>query len=208
MCRAPGQDGAREQKGSGRVDAQVALPERGVGLGERRRLGDARVVDEDVDRAEARGDRGDAARDRALVGHVEHERECLDAEADDRGRRRGDLIGRSCGDGDLTAFSSQRQRDLTTDAAAGAGDEGDRLRGRPRHGLSTQNRKKRGRLPDASSRAGSVRQRTRGVLLLLRDWPLVDDADAQPASATNSSRSTTERRRRFMRPFYRGIRYI
>ena len=55
----------------------------------------------------------------------------------DRGGGRVHLIGRARGDGHVTAFPGQRQRDLTTDAAAGAGDEGDRLRGRARHGLST-----------------------------------------------------------------------
>jgi hypothetical protein len=110
----------------------------------------------------------------------------------------------------VAALPGQRQRDLTTDAAAAAGDEGDRLRGRARHGLSAQKRKKRGRVPDASSRDGSDRHRTRGGalprdagLLLLR----LDDEDAQPVSATRHSKNTSERRR-FMRPFYRGIRYI
>jgi hypothetical protein len=37
---------------------------------------------------------------------------------------------------------------------------------------------------------------------------LLDDAEAQPASATNRNSSASERGRRFMRPFYRGIRYI
>ena len=111
----------------------------------------------------------------------------------------------------MTAFPGERQRDLTTDAAAGAGDEGDRLRRRAHHGLSAQNRKKRGRLPDASSRDGSVKQRTRGELLSRDALPLRlldDDADVQPASATNITSSASERRRRFMRPFYPGIGYI
>ena len=164
-----GQHDAREQVGSGRVDPQVALPEHCVGLGERRRLGDARVVDEDVDPAEARHDRRNPLRDRALVGHVEHERHRRHTEAGDRRRRRFHLIGRPRGDRDGAAFPGQRQRDLTADAASGAGDERDRLTGRIRHGLSAQNRKKSGRVPDALSRAGSVRQRTRGELLLLED---------------------------------------
>jgi hypothetical protein len=46
---------------------------------------------------------------------------------------------------------------------------------------------------------------SRGALL---EPPLFDDADPQPASATNITSSASERRRRFMRPFYRGIRYI
>ena len=206
-----GQHGAREQVGPGRVDVQVALPECRVGLGERRRLGDPRVVDEDVDPAQARHDRRDSSRDRALVGHVEHERHRRHPEAGDRRRRRFHLIGRPRGDRDGAAFPGQRQRDLTADAASGAGDERDRLTGRIRHGLSAQNRKKSGRLVDALSRPESVRQRTRGGLLLEGRLGLddgLDDEDAQPASARNSNSSTSERGRRFMRPFYRGIRYI
>jgi hypothetical protein len=69
-------------------------------------------------------------------------------------------------------------------------------------------------VPDASSRAGFDKQRTRGgllsrgALLLLPPPPLLlDDAGAQPASATTNSKSVSEPRR-FMRSFYRGIRYI
>jgi hypothetical protein len=68
-----------------------------------------------------------------------------------------------------------------------------------------QKRKNIGRLPDASSRDGFDRQRTRGGLLsrgalLLPLLRLLDDAGAQPANATTNSKSTSERRR-FIRPF-------
>jgi hypothetical protein len=53
----------------------VTVPQRLVRLGERRRFGDAGVVDEDVDRTELCGDGGDGLRDSALVGDVEDERE-------------------------------------------------------------------------------------------------------------------------------------
>src|SRR5437899_871842 len=152
-----------------------------------------------------------SSRDRALVGHVEQERHRRHPEAGDRRRRRFHLIGRPRGDRDGATFPGQRQRDLTADAASGAGDERDRLTGRIRHGLSAQNRKKSGRLVDALSRPESVRQRTRGGPLLDGRLALddgLDDEDAQPASARNSNSSASEHGRRFMRPFYRGIRYI
>jgi hypothetical protein len=44
---------------------------------------------------------------------------------------------------------------------------------------------------------------SRGGLLLR----LPDDVEAQPANATNNSDSATAPRG-FMRPFYRGLRYI
>jgi hypothetical protein len=64
-------------------------------------------------------------------------------------------------------------------------------------------------VPDALSRDGSDKQRTRGGVLsrgglLLR---LLDDEEAQPANATNNSDNATAPRG-FMRPFYRGIGYI
>jgi hypothetical protein len=114
-------------------------------------------------------------------------------------------------DRDRAALTRQRQRDLAADAAAGAGDERDRLRGGKGHGLSTQKRKSIGRLVDWLSRDGSVKQRTRGLLPLLLGGGLeLDDDVAQPASATSATTqsSASEREGRFMRPFYRGIRYI
>src|SRR4030095_13091387 len=108
-----------------------------------------------------------------------------DAEVRDRGGGRVHLIGRARGDGHVTAFPGQGARDLTTDAAAPAGDAGGRSRGRARHGRSAQNRKTRGRVPDALSRDGSDKQRTRGGVLsrgglLLR---LVDAREGQTGEA-------------------------
>jgi len=114
------------------------------------------------------------------------------------------LISRARRDRDRASLARQGQRDLATDAAAGAGDERDRLRGGVGHGLSAQKRKNIGRLVDWLSRDGSVKQRTRGLLLLLLGGGLeLDDEAAQPASAAREKRksSASEHEGRFMRPF-------
>ena len=200
-----GQDGAREHIGPGRVDAQVTVPEGRLGLRDGRRLGDPRVVDEDVDCAERGADIVDRPRDGVGVAHVQHERHRLHAEPAEGIGGRLHLIGRSRTDRDVTAFAGQRERDFSTDAATAAGDKGD-PRHRCVHGLSTQNKKMSGRLVDRSSRTGSDRQRTRGELLL---WaPPSGGAVAHPARIASQTSSTIERRDQFMRPFYRGIGYI
>src|SRR5439155_4260136 len=109
-------------------------------------------------------------------------------------------------DRDRAPFAPERQRDLTADTAAAAGDEGDLSLRPARHGLSMQNRKNSGRpVTEASSRDGSDRQRTRGEPP--RDSRL-DGAAAQPASTVAEMSSAIARRAHFMRPFYRGIGYI
>jgi len=98
----------------------------------------------------------------------------------------------------VAPFAGQRERDFSTDPAGAPGDEGD-PRHRHAHGLSTQKKKKRGRLVDVSSRVGSVRQRTRGELLLWGAPP--DGRVAHPASIPSKTSSAIERRDQFMRSF-------
>jgi hypothetical protein len=99
----------------------------------------------------------------------------------------------------VAAFTSQRQRDFSSDAARGAGDQRDACR-RRRQGLSAQKRKNIGRLVDWLSRLGSVRQRTVGVCALLCD-ELPPETLSQPVSATSTTSGARERCAHFMRPF-------
>jgi hypothetical protein len=99
----------------------------------------------------------------------------------------------------VAAFTSQRQRDLSSDAASGAGDQRDACR-RRRQGLSAQNKKNIGRLIDWLSRAGSDRQRTVGVCALLCDESPPETV-SQPPSATSKTSGASECRGHFMRPF-------
>jgi hypothetical protein len=99
----------------------------------------------------------------------------------------------------VAAFTSQRQRDLSSDAASGAGDQRDAC-GRRRQGLSAQKKKNIGRLIDWLSRLGSDRQRTVGVGALLCD-ELPPETVSHPASAASMSSGAIERQAQFMRPF-------
>jgi len=98
----------------------------------------------------------------------------------------------------MAPFAGQRERDFSTDPASAPGDESD-PRHRHTHGLSTQKKKKRGRLVDVSSRVGSVRQRTRGELLLWGAPP--DGRVAHPVIIPSKTSSAIERRDQFMRSF-------
>jgi hypothetical protein len=99
----------------------------------------------------------------------------------------------------VAAFTSQRQRDLSSDAASGAGDQRDAGRGR-RQGLSAQKRKNIGRLVDWLSRLGSDRQRTVGDCALFCDESPPETV-SQPPSATSKTSGASEGRGHFMRPF-------
>jgi len=101
----------------------------------------------------------------------------------------------------VAAFTSQRQRDLSSDPAPSAGDQRDACR-RPRQGLSAQKRKNIGRLVDWLSRLGSVRQRTLGLgAVLCDDEPPPLETVSHPVSATSKISTTTQQRGHFMRPF-------
>jgi hypothetical protein len=100
----------------------------------------------------------------------------------------------------MAAFTSQRERDLSSDTAPGAGDQRDAWR-RGRQGLSAQKRKNIGRLVDWLSRLGSVRQRTVGLCALCEDEPPPPETISQPVSATSNTSGARERRAHFMRSF-------
>src|ERR1043165_798564 len=63
-------NGAREIKSAREIDFKVALPEFVAGLDERRALGDASVVDEDVNRPQTLSDIGQGKLDALSVGNV------------------------------------------------------------------------------------------------------------------------------------------
>jgi len=100
----------------------------------------------------------------------------------------------------VAAFTSQRQRDLSSDTAPGPGDQCDACRWR-RQGLSAQKRKNIGRLVDWLSRLGSVKQRTVGLCAGLCDDEPPPETVSHPVSATSKTSGATERRAHFMRPF-------
>jgi hypothetical protein len=100
----------------------------------------------------------------------------------------------------VAAFTSQRQRNFSSDAAPGAGDQRDACR-RRRQGLSAQKRKIIGRLVDWLSRLGSVKQRTVGLCAGLCDDEPPPETVSHPVSATSKTSGVTERRAHFMRPF-------
>jgi hypothetical protein len=100
----------------------------------------------------------------------------------------------------VAAFTSQRQRDLSSDTAPGAGDQRDACCWR-RQGLSAQKRKNIGRLVDWLSRLGSVRQRTVGLCEVLCDDEPPPETVSHPVSATSKTSGATERRAHFMPPF-------
>ena len=106
----------------------MTLPEGVVRVEELRGDGDARVVDQDLDRAEALRDAPHGVVDLGPLADVAGHGERLPAERPDL---RGDgvqLRARARGDGDVGAFAGERERDRPPDAPAAAGDEGDPVR--------------------------------------------------------------------------------
>ena len=115
-----GQHGARAEKDAGEVHVEHALPQRDVGMRERRGLRLARVVDEDVDGADARLNA--SATDSSL----------RDIDADARDVAPCARICRAASSSrsaiaahqrDARAGAQQRLRDRRADAAAAARDD-------------------------------------------------------------------------------------
>src|SRR5262249_44451287 len=101
-----------------------------IGLGHRCQRNRARVVDDNVERAEARNGLGNRALDRALVAHVDNQRQGLAAGLFDCLRRRIDrafelvMRGLRLGcDRDIGAVAGGAQRDREPDTARSTGDE-------------------------------------------------------------------------------------
>jgi hypothetical protein len=111
----------------------VALPELGIGARERRGLRDARVVDEDVDRAERGGDRAGGEGGGLGVTDVERERHGLGAARAQGAGRLLDGLGRARRHGDGQALAGEGLGDRATDPTAPA-----RHEGHASHGLSRQ----------------------------------------------------------------------
>ena len=153
------QHGANENERPCHVGAEMPLPHVEIGSAERRRLRDPGVVHEDVDRTQGGAHGRHGQRHGVGVAHVERDRHRSPSDGAQRAGHVLDVRARAGGNGDSQARLDQCPCDLATDAPPPSGDE----RHVP-HGLSTQNRKKSGRVPSRTSHWGSVRQRTRGGL--------------------------------------------
>ena len=119
-----------DHEGAARINLMHQIEALHVGLGDRGQRNRARVVDDDVERAEARHGLGDRALDRGLVADVDHQRQGQPAGLFDCRRRRMDrafelgMRGLGLGrDRDIGAVAGGAQRDREPDAARSAGDE-------------------------------------------------------------------------------------
>ena len=86
-------------------------------------MGDAGVVDQDVEPTEPRLHRGDRAADARLPGHIDAQREAAPSERSHGRRRRPGRL--EVGDRHVRALAGQGERDRPPDAARRPGDERD-----------------------------------------------------------------------------------
>jgi hypothetical protein len=105
------------------VENEVVVLRRHLGQLLRRR--DARVVDQDVDRAHLGLGVGDGGLDAGVVGDVEPDDVGIAAVGFDLGAQRLQALDPAAGQRDAGAGLRERPRELRAEAAGGAGDERD-----------------------------------------------------------------------------------
>jgi hypothetical protein len=121
----PGQRLARAAHVAEQLDVDMVAPFLVRQRAEAALRGADRVVDQDVDRAEARGRRGDEARDVRAAGHIRDLHQDLGAERAQRVGRGLERLLTARAEGELRALLGERRRDGPADALAAAGDERD-----------------------------------------------------------------------------------